>query len=312
VGELPGARRGAKAVEWPTLALALLIYGGWAALTWWHASLPTWLVAALGAWLVAWHSSLQHETIHGHPTRWAALNRLLGFPPLSLWLPYDRYRETHLQHHRDERLTDPLEDPESAYRLPEQLARIHPLVRVLIDAQTTLLGRLVLGPAWSIGRFLAGEVRAILSGNRDVRRIMAVHIATTVPVILWITVVCGMDLGFYLVAIVYPGTALILLRAFAEHRAAETVSQRTAVVENAWILGPLFLFNNLHSAHHDCPALPWYALPRWYRRNRERLLAQNGGLVYDSYFAVAWRFLLSSHDAAAHPFARMPPAQPGV
>jgi fatty acid desaturase len=309
--EIAGAPRGAKAVEWPTAALAVLIYGGWAAVTWWHAALPAWLVAALGAWLVAWHSSLQHETIHGHPTRWRAINRLLGFPPLMLWLPYDRYRDTHLQHHRDEQLTDPLEDPESAYRMPEQLERLHPLVRVLIEAQTTLLGRLVLGPAWSIGRFLGGEFRAILAGDPEIRRVMAVHLVAIVPIIFWITVVCGMNLGFYLVAIVYPGTAFILLRSFAEHRAAERVSQRTAIVENSWILGPLFLFNNLHAAHHECPGLQWYALPGWYRRNRDRLIAQNGGLVYDSYFSVARRFLLSSHDAVAHPFARLPPPQPG-
>ena len=64
--------------------------------------------------------SLQHEIIHNHPTRWRRLNRALGTWPLVLWLPFEIYRRTHLQHHNDNRLTDPLEDPESYYHTSEQ------------------------------------------------------------------------------------------------------------------------------------------------------------------------------------------------
>ena len=31
--------------------------------------------------LGAWHLSLQHELLHGHPTRSAFVNKLLGYPP---------------------------------------------------------------------------------------------------------------------------------------------------------------------------------------------------------------------------------------
>ena len=55
-------------IEGPTILLAVLIYGAWGLVTWWHAALPTWLLVCAGGWLVAWHGSLQHETIHGHPT----------------------------------------------------------------------------------------------------------------------------------------------------------------------------------------------------------------------------------------------------
>src|SRR5258708_20313658 len=75
-------------VEWPTVALVAVIYGGWAAVTFFHAALPLWLVAALGAWLVAWHSSLQHEIVHCPPTRWQRLNTPLALPPLSPSLPH--------------------------------------------------------------------------------------------------------------------------------------------------------------------------------------------------------------------------------
>jgi fatty acid desaturase len=67
------------------------------------------------------------------------------------------------------------------------------------------------------------------------------------------------------------------------------------------LLGPLFLFNNLHVVHHLRASLPWYELPRWYRINRDAVLTRNGGLVYHSYFDVARRYLFAPHDVAVHP-----------
>jgi fatty acid desaturase len=115
-----------------------------------------------------------------------------------------------------------------------------------------------------------------------------------------------MDIAYYLVTIVYPGTAILLIRSFAEHRASFGVTERTAIVENSWLLGPLFLFNNLHSAHHTVPGLPWYELPGWYKANRDHLIRENGGLVYNSYFDVARRYLWKPHDKVEHPFVRAP------
>ena len=109
-----------RAVEWPTAALAALIYGLWLAATYWHRDLPLWALPIVGGWTVAWHMSLQHEVIHGHPTKLRWLNNFIGVWPLALWLPYEVYRRTHLQHHNDARLTDPLEDPESNYWTPAQ------------------------------------------------------------------------------------------------------------------------------------------------------------------------------------------------
>jgi fatty acid desaturase len=302
-----------RAVEWPTLALASVIYGGWAALTFWHAQLPPWLIVMLGAWLIAWHSSLQHEIVHCHPTRWRHVNFALAFPPLSLWLPYARFPMTHLVHHRDEALTDPLADPESFYLTSAQWRDRRRLTQALLWAQTTLLGRLIVGPAWTVGRFLCGEAQAIGAGDRQRARIWAAHLIGVAFVLYWLTAICDMSVAFYLAAIVYPGTALLLVRSFAEHRAAPGVRERIAIVENAWILGPLFLFNNLHAAHHERPDLAWYELPGWYRANRERLIRANGGLVYDGYGEVARRFLLKAHDSPIHPLDRaVPGAQPGV
>src|SRR5690349_16055256 len=104
-----------RRVEWPTVALAAVVYGAWGLLTFYNGSLPLLVLMPLGAWVTAWQASLQHEIIHGHPTRSRRLNRLIGLWPLMLWLPFESYRISHLVHHRDERLTDPLDDPESHY-----------------------------------------------------------------------------------------------------------------------------------------------------------------------------------------------------
>ena len=54
---------------------------------------------------------------------------------------------------------------------------------------------------------------------------------------------------------------------------------RVAIVEDSWILGPLFLFNNLHSLHTSHRSCRGTSIRR-YRVIRERLIAENGGLVY--------------------------------
>jgi fatty acid desaturase len=289
-----------------------MIYGGWALLTWQHAALPSWLVIALGAWLLAWHSSLQHEIIHGHPTRWPRINRWLGMVPLSLWIPFDRYRATHTAHHRDTLLTLPRIDPESFYWSAEDWARLGPIGRLLARAVTTLAGRMLLGPVWFIARFWHAEARAVAAGDAAAIAAWREHLIWCVPILLWLTLVCHMSLLFYAVALVLPSYALTLVRSFAEHRAVEEVGKRIAIVENSWIFGTLFLFNNLHAVHHAEPSLAWYRLPGRYRATRSRWLAENGGLLYDGYLEVARRYLLHPHDVPIHPLAPAAPAAPGA
>jgi fatty acid desaturase len=292
--------------EWPTWALCLTIYGGWLALTWWHAALPAWLVLPGLGWLVAWQASLQHEVLHGHPTRVRKINDAIGFVPLSLWLPYHIYRAAHLRHHDDARLTDPLDDPESRYWLPEQWARLGPWGRLLFVAQNTFLGRLLLGPAWIIGRFLYFQGRALAHIYPGAWRVWAPHLLAAAGVLGWVWGVCGMNPLVYLAGVIYPAASLMLIRSFAEHRAAEGVRERIAIVEHAPVLGLLFLHNNLHLVHHAWPELPWWRIPRVYRQHRETLIAANGGLVYDGYLDVARRFWLTPHDKVLHPLGRAP------
>ena len=302
-------------VEFPTLLLILADYAGWLAVTYAYTRWPLALVAPVAVVLITLHGSLQHESVHGHPTRWERLNRLLAIVPLSLWLPYERYQHTHKAHHINPRLTDPLDDPESYYWRPEDLARLNRLSRFLHRVQQTLAGRVVIGSSWRIGMFLRDELlslvhterRALVRNEQNVGRVWLEHLAWCVPVVLWLKLVCGMPLWVYFVAMVIPANGLLLIRSFAEHRWSPAVPERIALVEDSWILGPLFLFNNLHALHHAAPMIPWYGYNAYYRRERSRLIADNGGLIYRSYFDVARRFLFRAHDALPHPAGRVPP-----
>src|SRR4051812_14030936 len=108
------------AVEWPTFGLIMMVYAMLMAVVWHHELLPWWVVLPLGGYAAALHVSLQHEVLHGHPTRHRWLNESLVFVSPHFWMPYRRYRTTHLRHHHDQHLTDPSRDPESYYMLPER------------------------------------------------------------------------------------------------------------------------------------------------------------------------------------------------
>ena len=299
-----------RALEFQTLLLIAATYAGWLAVTYSYSHWSLLAVAPLTAFFITLHSSLQHEIVHGHPTRWRALNRLLVVPPLSLWLPFDCYRMSHHRHHIDARLTDPLDDPESYYWRAEDLARQPALGRALLQAQQTLAGRILIGPFWSIGSFFYSEALALWRNEQGLRAIWVEHLIWCIPVIVWVKFVCGIPLWIYLLTMAVPANAVQLMRSFAEHRARPSPSERIAVVEGSWILGPIFLFNNLHSLHHESPAIPWYELPGRYRQARARLLAENGGLVYRSYFDVARRYLFTAHDKLLHPTGGVPRKSP--
>jgi fatty acid desaturase len=305
----PVQRAAPRAIEWPTLVVAIAIYGGWLAATWLHGELVWPLRIAIGGWLIAWHGSLQHEIIHGHPTPWRRVNTLLGSIPLSLWLPFERYRQTHLAHHATDRVTEPGVDPESRY-LPAPTGQSPALEHRAGALQASLAGRMLLGPVFEIWGFLRSEAHAARAG--DTRQIGAWvrHLIGVAIVVAWLKLACGMTLVDYLLTFIYPGAALTLIRSFAEHRAHDLPGHRVAIVERAPLLGLLFLNNNLHAVHHARPSEPWYGLPGLYRHNRDEVLQANGGLVYAGYGDVFARFLFRPHDDLVHPSASGGPVRP--
>jgi fatty acid desaturase len=286
-------------LEWPTLLVAGLVYGGWLAVTWWHAHVPWWALFMAGGWFTAWHGSLQHETIHGHPTGIRSIDDAIGAIPLSLWLPYSVYRRSHLAHHAAHVVTDPFDDPESRYRAITSNWRDR-IGEGLDRCEATLAGRLALGPVICMGRFLTSEAIRAWRTPGESWKDWRGHLLGVAAILSWLRY-CHFPLASYILLFLYPGTALTLLRSFAEHRAGPTSRRRVAVVESKGLFALLFLNNNLHAAHHRAAHVAWYRLPALYRTSRDALLAGNDALVYAGYRDVARRYLLTPHDDLIHP-----------
>ena len=290
-----------RRIEGPTWLVAVAVYAGWGALTWHHHALPWWLILPLGGWLVAWHGSLQHEVLHGHPTRWQGFNTVLASAPFVLWLPYPLYYSRHRRHHAIASLTDPLEDPESFYVEPARWRRLDPGRRLLLRVNNTLAGRLLIGPVPTILAFWREEGGRLVRREPGCVRIWASHAVLTASLLIWVVGVCGIPLWAYVLLYAYPGTALILLRSYYEHRPAPEQAQRTAIVEAGPLMTLLYLGNNFHALHHERPDIPWYDLPRTYRAERERLLDENGGFLFAGYGDIARKFLWRAKDSPIHP-----------
>jgi fatty acid desaturase len=296
---------GTSRIEWATLAVALTIYCGFAALTWFHASLPLYLTAPLVAVLLAWYGSLQHETIHDHPTPWRRLNALVASLPLSLWIPYGIYRDTHLRHHehRGRHLTDPALDPESFYQQPGTVSRRGRLMRTLLRANTTLGGRMLVGPLLAMYALWAPEIARLRAGDHTHAPIWARHVLGVTTVLVWVVGICHIPAWGYLALMVYPSISLGQLRSFAEHRAHADPHQRTTVVEAHPVLALIFLNNNLHIAHHAHPELPWYRLPDAWNRMR-RAKADSGLIFAGGYGQIVRGYLFRPVISIEHPLPR--------
>lgn len=288
-------------IEWPTIGLIVLTYLVLGTLVWFHAVLPWWVTLPIGSYFAALHVSLQHEVLHGHPTRSRRLNEAMVFITPHFWLPYTRYRDMHLQHHNDVNLTDPDLDPESYYMLPERWARLPGLRQKLFTLNNALAVRLVLGPAISVVRLWSADFAAIAAGDRTVGRAWALHAAASAVTICYVTLVCGMPLWEYVLLVAYPGISLSLVRSFCEHQAVEDIGERTIIVEASPFWSLLFLNNNLHVAHHTRPTLAWYKIPAYYRAERDALIARNRGYLMKGYGEIFQRYLLRPKEPVPHP-----------
>jgi fatty acid desaturase len=286
--------------EYVTLVVMVIIYLSWAALTWFHQSIPNSLLFVLGGLTVCWYGSFQHETIHGHPTRKRWLNSLLGYAPLGLVYPYPIYRDSHLEHHDVDHLTHPEKDPESFYFLETKWRELSPPAQAILKLNHTLAGRLTVGPILVAGVFLWGEVRNLWRGEKRYLQTWLIHIVMVAAVLHWVVAVCGMPLLTYLVCFAYPGLSMTLLRSYLEHRPAEVQEHRSAVVEGRFF-SLLFMGVNYHYLHHRDPWIPWYELGRRYHAQKEEILEENGGYQFDNYSEVVRRHAFCAKDSPVFP-----------
>jgi fatty acid desaturase len=289
-----------RGLEWPTLLLLIACYGLWALGTTWMAGLWLPLGMALVVTGTALHSSLAHEMLHGHPFRSQGLNAVLVFPALTLVIPYLRFKDTHLAHHRDSILTDPYDDPESNFMDPKVWGTLSWITQALLRVNNTLAGRMALGPLIGTVAFVVGDMRLIRQGDRRVLLGWLLHVPAVAVVFVWMATVGQMPVWAFLPS-TYLALSVLKIRTFLEHRAHDDARGRTVVIEDRGPLSVIFLNNNLHVVHHMHAMVPWYRLPRLYHADRDRYLSRNGGYRYASYAEVFRNYFWHAKDPVPHP-----------
>jgi fatty acid desaturase len=287
--------------EWPTWLLIVALYGGWISTALNARVIGMGLTTGILAVLSCLYLSLQHELLHGHPTRFPWLNALFGIAPLAVWFPYAVYRDAHLRHHDDVHLTDPELDPESYFVSAERWRGAGPVVRALLIIRNTFFGRIVLAPLFSIVETLVSAAIQIARGDLRIARTWALHLVLLGLLVTWLDSRCGISPVVFIFGVGYPALALSAVRSFQEHRAADSVSERTVINEAAWGWRLLFLNNNFHSVHHDLPAVPWFALPAIYHGDREAYWLRNGGFVVSGYREWMMQHVVKPVAPALHP-----------
>lgn len=293
------AKRRARPVEWKTVSLILGCYGAWAGLTallWATAPLTTVILLGIA---IAFHASLTHEAIHGHPFANQTANEAAMALSLNLCIPLARFRDLHLAHHRDSNLTDPYDDPETNYLDPAKWSRMRTWAQWLYRLNNTLAGRILVGPVIGQLTFCYNEWQRAKGGDWAVLWAWTLHAVGVAIVITWV-IWTPMPVWAYLVS-AYLGLSLLRIRTFAEHRAHERSRARTVIIEDRGPLALLFLNNNLHVVHHMHPDVAWYDLPRMYARGKDRYVACNEGYVFRSYGELFRRHFWRAKDPVAHP-----------
>ena len=285
-----------RRTEWPTVLLITACYMTWIAALW---ALPIGAGIIVAGMAIALQTSLQHEVIHGHPFQREWLNDLIIWPPLVLFIPYVRYKATHLAHHHDEVITDPFDDPESNYLDARTWVKLPAVVRRVMRANNTIAGRLTAGPLIGTISFMVCDWR---KRNADIARGWLIHVPAVLLVIIVIAF-APMPIWGYLIA-AYLGMSILKLRTFLEHQAHERASGRSVIVESGGVFAVLFLNNNLHVVHHMHPRVAWYDLPALYRSRKDHYLRRNGGYYFASYRQVIAKYFWTAKDPVAHPLWR--------
>ena len=254
--------------------------------------LPLWLLFILAGYVCCLHGSVQHIAVHGYPTRYSWLNSLLVYPPLALYFPYPVYKESHLEHHQCETLTDVRRDPESLYLTREHWDQLSPFSRLMYRFNFTLAGRLIIGPFVSLYQLLKSEFSTIITGDSKRTTIWVLHGIGCSAVLVFVTIVGDLPVWKYLLCFAYPGISLTLLRSYTEHRWSPDENERTIIIEGSLISKLLYLNNNYHWIHHEDPRLPWSKVPAVFRERREEILQLNGNFYmrgYHNVFARLWK-----------------------
>lgn len=289
--------------QWPTWFLLLGVPAAWFALLLGSPLLGAgWTIVLLIPVVVLW-MSVQHELLHGHPTRFNGLNKVLGYAPFALWYPYTLYRDSHLQHHRDHDLTLPGIDPESRYMTQAHWQGSSKLLRGLLWLNKTVPGRLLVGPPLALYGMAKEELQRLRRGDRQAWCMWLTHGFFILLMFAFIAYCSELAVWQYVFLVTVPVLSVGMVRSFYEHRPAVRPEQRTVLNEAGWPWTWLFLNLNLHMVHHDLPSLPWFYLPRVYRARRAQWQQRSGGFLVQGYGELIRRHAVQAIDSPQHPFS---------
>lgn len=294
-----------KSIEWPTIALLVLCYAVWAIGTTWAAQWSLLLGVLVTIVAGALHSSLTHEVLHGHPFGNKMLSEATVFPTLTLFIPYLRFRDTHLAHHNNHILTDPYDDPESNYMDPEIWPQLSGWLQLVLRFNNTLFGRMLIGPLVSQIAFVHADFKAIAAGDKAVLKGWLWHVPSVALVLWWFASVAAMPLWAGILA-AYFALSILKIRTFLEHRANNCAHERSVIIEDRGVLAWIFLNNNLHAVHHMHPRMAWYDLPQTFAKHRARYLKCNGDYYFTSYAQIFRQYFFRPKDPVPHPLWRKP------
>jgi fatty acid desaturase len=274
--------------EWRTIAVIVAIYGLTVLTVLRHEVLTPWLTIPVLSVLGAWHLSMQHETIHGHPFRHVWLNDLIGSIPVTLWIPYFSFKKDHIEHHQSD-LTHPGLDNESYYVSPQAWESAGKLRKAAYWANRTILFRMFVWTIVSTVTYLWSKIRLMLRGDKQTWFAMSTHVAGLVVVVYFVRSVAEMPLWQFALGTTYGGRILNAIRPFPEHKYQSDTEVRTAMVIAGPFMSLLMLNNNLHVAHHEEPGVAWYEVPNMSARVDAVERAREAGLLYEGGYAEVFR-----------------------
>ena len=282
--------------DWRTLVIAVLVYGGWLATVFLHKQMPWWATFALLTWFGAWHLSLQHELVHGHPFRNSKLNAALASLSLTMWVPFLSFKRDHISHHNTT-LTHPELDTESYYSMPERWQHSGRFLRSIYWANRTIAFRLTIWSVFSTVQYFFADAWRAIRNVDNARSSWVLHIPGLIAVTYIVNNLAGMSMIEYLIGGVFASHSLNMMRSFAEHKTLGDESTRTAMIDAGRVMSLLMLNNNLHIAHHDEPSAPWYKVPEVAERLNAFERAQKIDALYKGgYGELLRRFTFKPYD----------------
>ena len=273
--------------EWRTLLVVAAVYGLTVLTVVRYEVLTPWLAIPMLAVLGAWHLSMQHEVLHGHPFRNQILNDALGGIPVTLWIPYLAFKKDHHEHHLSD-LTNPALDNESYYVSQEQWDKAGRIRRAAWTANRTILFRMFVWTIVSTITYVLSVLKRAVRNEKSDRLAVTLHIIG-VAFVVYLVSLSSMPLWQFALGTVYGGRILNAIRPFPEHKYQSGVETRTAMIMAGRFMSLLMLNNNLHVAHHEEPGVPWYRYDNLMQRVNAVERARDAGVLYEGGYAEIFR-----------------------